>query len=184
MDNDDRTMNNISMKTFLCNKSDISYFYGNSKSKVEAINADMNKIKNDIDYSILIVLSDDMIPEVHEFDDIIYKEFVVRFPDFDGALFFSDGNVGERLNTLVVLGKKTYDYFGYIYHPSYISLWCDNEYTDVLKSMNKLPFINRVVIRHKWVGDHNPDELHRRNEKYYGKDEQNYKTRKANGFPK
>ena len=182
MDNDERTMNNHNIKSFLNSFPDVKYFYDNNKCKVQACNANIEKAFED--WQILVLVSDDMVPQIQGYDDIIYQEFISHFPDFNGALFFPDGRIDNGLNTISIMGRKLYDHFGYIYHPSYISLWCDNEYTDVLKSMNKLPFINKVIIKHKWVGENCPDELHRKNESYYSRDEQNYKTRKANGFPK
>lgn len=182
MDNDDATMNNHAMKIFLNKMKNTKYFYGNSKGKVEAINADINKAEQD--WQILFLISDDMEVQERGFDDIIYQNFQKYFPDYDGCLHFNDGNVGQRLNTLTIMGRKLYDYFGYIYHPSYMSLWCDNEYDEITKSMGKVAWIDKVIVRHKWVGDHAADALHHKNETYYGSDEQIYKNRKAKGFPK
>jgi len=183
LDNDDKTMNNQQMRRFLDMQKNLRYFFGNSKSKVEAINADMDKIKNEIDFSILMLVSDDMVPKVHGFDDIIHTNMIKHFPGFDGCLYFNDGNAGPALNTLSIMGKKLYDYFGYIYHPSYISLWCDNEYDLTTKAMGKSVYIDQVIIKHEWIGLHG-DDLHRKNETFYDRDHNNFLARQAKGFPK
>ena len=61
-----------------------------------------------------------------------------NYPDTDGVLWFNDGFQGNRLNTLCILGKKYYERFNYIYHPDYISLYCDEEQTNVARNMNKM----------------------------------------------
>ena len=62
------------------------------------------------------------------------------YPNTDGVLWFNDGNQGNRLNTLCILGKKYYERFNYIYHPDYTSLWADNEFMDVANLLNKQIF--------------------------------------------
>jgi len=84
----------------------------------------------------------------------------------------------------VCMGKKYYDRFGYIYHPSYISLWCDNEFTDVANMLKKQKYINECIIRHEHCiyMNHPRDALCNRNEGSYMVDQQNYFRRKAEGF--
>jgi hypothetical protein len=45
MDLDDPTMNNDRIRKFLGNQKNVSYFYGNSKSKIEAIKIIKNLFK-------------------------------------------------------------------------------------------------------------------------------------------
>jgi hypothetical protein len=183
LDNDDPTMNNIKIRNFLKAQKNTIFYFGNSKSKVEAINADMDKIKDVIDFSILLLISDDMVPKVRGYDHIIYSNMIQHFPNFDGVLYFNDGNAGPALNTLSIMGKKVYDHFGYIYHPSYISLWCDNEYDEVTKAMGKSVYVDQVIIKHEWIGLRG-DDLHRKNETFFERDHNNFLARKAKGFPK
>jgi hypothetical protein len=75
----------------------------------------------------------------------------------------------------------------YLYHPSYSSFFCDNEQTDVGLSLNKLVRIERSIAHHNhphWVGGMKVDETYRRNNPYWARDQRNYETRKANGFPR
>jgi hypothetical protein len=184
MDKSDPSMNNTRIKRFLESKSNTLYFYSNNRNKVQAINSEMNHIMNSIDFSILVLVSDDMIPQMPSYDDIIYQNFQKHFPDFDGCLHFNDGRVGDRLNTLVIMGRPLYNRFGYIYHPSYMSLWCDNEFHDVTYKMNKAKYIDKVVIKHEWTKYTGKDFIHVKSESFFKRDKKMYENRKAQGFPR
>ena len=103
-------------------------YYGNSKTKIEACNADMEKVE--YPWDIVVLVSDDMVPIVRGYDDVIRSHMIASFPDTNGILWFNDGHQGENLNTLSVMGRTMYQSFGYIYHPSYKSFYCDTEFTD------------------------------------------------------
>jgi hypothetical protein len=183
MDGDDPTMNNDRIRTFLSKQGNVSFFYGDSQSKIEAVNADLEHLGQ---FDVLLLASDDMIPVEPGYDDIIANGFVEHFPDYDGVLHFDDGRRGEQLNTLCVMGKKYFDRFGYIYHPAYTSVFCDNEFTDVSRNLGKAKYIPREIIRHGWVQYVGFDALAARNEnpEYYAKDGAVYAQRKEQGFPK
>ena len=67
-DEDDDTMNNDDIKNFIKTLNiDFKIFYGENKNKIEAINANLS----DEDYDVLILIADDMIPQVMEYDEII-----------------------------------------------------------------------------------------------------------------
>ena len=132
----DCTLENVKFKNckFLnCQFKNVEFFYGNSKSKIEAVNADMDKVG---DWDVLLLASDDMIPQVKNYDEIIIQKMNEFFPDTDGVLWFNDGN-RKDLNTLCILGKKYYNRLNYIYYPEYKSTWCDNEFTDVGNILKK-----------------------------------------------
>jgi len=143
VDNDDPAMNNPETREFLNQVKNATYNFGDSKTKIEAINSDIP----DTDWDILVLVSDDMIPEVEKFDNIIREKMIKHFPDTDGVLWFFDG-WRKDLNTLCILGRKYYDRFGYIYHPDYKSFWCDAEFTEVANKLGKQVFIDQVIIRH------------------------------------
>lgn len=181
-DKDDITMNNKAMHSWLEKQGEnVKWFYGNSNSKISAVNADLDR---GWDYDVLLLASDDMIPVKAGYDDIIMKDMAVCYPDFDGVLHYNDGKRGEALNTLCIMGKKYYDRFGYIYHPSYTSVFCDNEFTDVSRLLHKVTYIDNVIIRHYWI-EIGVDALYMRNESpdFYSKDGKNYQERKDKGFP-
>jgi hypothetical protein len=123
-----------------------------------------------------------MTPIVHGYDKIIVDKMNALYPDSFGALHFNDGRVGRQLLTLSIMGKKMYDYFGYIYHPSYISVYCDNEFHDSVYALGKCTYIDQVIIKHDWVNYTGRDNLHTRNESYYNQDSRTYERRKRMGF--
>jgi len=183
VDKDDSTMNNQNMISYLQSKPNLKFFFGESKTKIEAINADMDKVGY---YDILVVVSDDMIPQIQDFDDVIVRDMRKYFPNMDGALHYNDGCCGQdQCITLSIMGRKLYEYFGYIYHPTYKSFYCDNEFTDEVRRLNKVVYIPQVIIKHVWSGGPNSaDALYRRNSQIGAPDATTYATRKTRGFPK
>lgn len=143
IDHDDFEMNNEKMISHIKGLENLNYCIGNSKSKIEAINANIPSTE----WDILVLISDDMIPEVDGFDDIIRRDMINLYPDTDGVLWYFDG-WRRDLNTLCVLGRKYYDRFKYIYHPDYKSFWCDMEFTEVANILKKQTFIDQTIIRH------------------------------------
>ena len=180
-DTDDISMNNAGIRNWLKNQGEsVQAYWGNSKTKIQAINADLEHAK---DYDILLLASDDMIPQTQNYDDIIVQDMEKYYPDGDGVLHYNDDKQKERLNTLSIMGKKYFDRFGYIYNPEYLSVYCDNEFTDVSRLLEKTTYIDRVIIRHFWI-EIGVDALYQRNEnrELYAHDQKVYETRKANNF--
>lgn len=183
MDSDDSTMANLSIRNKfdeIRKKVKLFYFYGQNKSKIEAINADMDNIDG---WDILLLASDDMIPVVDGYDEIIRNDMNAHFSDLDGCLWYSDGGQ-NNICTLSIMGKKYYDRFGYIYNPEYKSLWSDNEYTDVTTQLNKFYKSDQVIIEHQHpvYQKTNYDALYVRNESYFNIDREVYDRRKAINF--
>lgn len=181
LNQDDELMNNDNMKKFMDNYSNLKYKFGDHRSKIEAINADMEGEE----FDILFLVSDDMQPVVPYFDNVIAKAMVERFPDLDGALHYDDDCCGkDRTITLSIMGKKLYDYFGYIYHPDYMSFHCDNEFTDEVRRMDKVIYFPKVIVKHDYKGWGGADETYNRNSRLGKPDEETYKRRKSAGFPR
>jgi hypothetical protein len=189
LDIDDTTMNNsetINRLTEYVKKypQRIIVKYGYSKNKIDAINRDVNEIKEKFDFDILVNFSDDMEFIQHSFDNIIRDKFYVHYQDTDGNIYFNDGFVGDRISTMSIIGRKYYDRFNYIYHPSYVSLWCDNEYTDVAKIHNKIMYFHENIYRHNHpanVGGFIDDQLVK-TESFAELDRKNYEQRLINNF--
>lgn len=186
-DADDESMQsediNESIIKYACQSLDrpnIHIHYGNNKSKIEAINADLDGI----DFDVLLLASDDMIPVVSGYDTIIKNDMWRYYPDMDGVLWYNDGFQKSNCNTLCILGKKYYDRFGYIYNPEYKSLWCDVEFTEVSKQLDKCTYFDNVIIQHQhpaW-GFGGNDSLYVSNETYDVYDYDVYQKRKSINF--
>lgn len=182
IDTDDTSMNNNEVFHLLETYDNVSYFVSNNKSKIQAINADMEEFD---DFDIVLLASDDMIPQIKGYDNIIRENMKKYYPDTDGILWFFDGNRRD-INTLCCLGKKYYDRFKYIYHPGYKSFYCDDEFTQVGNKLKKQTFIDQIIIKHEHPDipqfREKLDDIYIRNHKYYPHDSQLFAIRKKNNF--
>jgi len=184
LDTDDDSMNCQTVIEKLNSYKNMNYIFGSSNSKIEAVNRDLNTFGKEWD--ILVLLSDDMVPVKEGFDNIIREKYDEFFPDLDGVTWFSDGFQKNRINTLCILGKKYYERFNYIYHPSYKSLYCDNEFTIVANKLGKQKYFDMVIIEHRHfsIGNNREryDALYRRNDSLMSTDYVNYNKREKNNF--
>lgn len=144
-DLDDETMNNEKVKACFAAYDNVEVHYGNSRTKIQAINADMAGQ----DFDICLLASDDMIPQREGYDVEIIDQMRLNYPDLDGVIWFSDGYQKKKLNTLVILGKKYYDRFNYLYHPDYVSFYSDNEFMQVAFILGKQTYVDDVIIKHE-----------------------------------
>jgi hypothetical protein len=141
-DIDDSDMNNEEVTSKLKTYKNLKYYFGENKSKIEAINSNMEG-----DFDIVLLASDDMIPQMQGYDSVIRMNMEKYYPNTDGILWFFDG-YRKDLNTLCILGKKYYERFTYIYNPEYKSFWCDNEFMLVGNKLGKQKFIDVCIIKH------------------------------------
>jgi hypothetical protein len=154
---------------------------GHSKSKIHACNRDVEKAR---DWDIVLLVSDDMFIQVDEWDEILRYNMLKNYPDTDGCLWFNDSHQ-IRICTLTCMGKKYYERFNYLYHPSYKSLWCDNEFTEVAQKLGKMTYVNLKLVNHQhpcWGRKMQMDDLYRINEGFFKIDAENYNKRKAKNF--
>ena len=182
-DADDESMNNPAMiKKIKDIPNTELHFNPPIQTKISAVNSNLSGQE----FKILFLISDDMIPAKRDYDKIVIRDMEKHFGyDQFGALHYNDGRVGNALNTLSIMNKKMYDYFGYIYHPSYISLWCDNEYTDITRIMGTVKYIDEIIIVHKWIDViGGADKLLKRNDTFFNQDNINYNARRKQGFPR
>lgn len=180
VDADDRTMFSARDLKWPDTGEPIEIGIHHGRGKIKAIN---HGVPAD-GWDILLLASDDMMPQLHGYDNAIRLAFGSYFPDTDGALWIADGRQ-DRICTIVCVGRKYYERDEYLYHPSYKSLWCDNEWTEVAEARGKLVKLPSIIRNESpdWGGNQKNDELYRRNNRYYPVDERNYMRRKAAGFP-
>lgn len=181
IDEDDESMNNQDVINEITSYINTEVTIGNSFSKIDAINRDIDV---NSDWDIILLASDDMIPQVKGFDKVINTLMSTNYPDTDGILFFNDGFKGKELNTLCILGRKYYQRFNYIYYPEYKSTWCDNEFMKVGDILKKQTYFPMVIIKHEhpdWgYGKH--DIIHHKNHSDLSFDMNLFKDRELNNF--
>jgi len=174
-DEDDDTMNNDDIKNFIKTLNiDFKIFYGQSKNKIEAINANLT----DEDYDILILIADDMIPQVMEYDEIIRNIIETSENGTDTIIHFNTTRWANLLDVWCIMGKKYYDRFKYIYNPIYKSIFADNEYTEVAQILDRYIFSEIIAFNHNWDSDETTLKSWGHNQE----DENIYNSRKNENF--
>lgn len=157
-DNDDLSMKNLAVETF-CQERGIRYEFGASNTKIEAINATMRSAP--AEWDVLICVSDDMQPVVDQWDNLVAVEFHERDGfHLDRAIWFPDGNQ-LRLCTLSIMGRPVYDRLGWIYHPEFKSVYCDDHFHNLMTRWNKLKFVDLQVFKHLHKVENNDALMHR-----------------------
>lgn len=156
--------------------------YGRSSCKIEAVNRDVGSHQGHWD--ILLNISDDQRPIVSGYDSMIRR----AVPDhLDASLWYTDGQ--PRVNTQEIVGRVYYERFGYVYHPAFKSLWCDNLSTDLALFQGKCIRSSKQIVRHHhpaWGGPEafQSDDLYRRNDKFWNEDKATYERLVAAGLDK
>jgi len=159
-------------------------YYSDNTCKIEACNANMGEI--DFAWDIVMLISDDMVPQIEGYDGIVRRFMRTSFPDTDGILWFNDGYQADELNTLSILGRKMYERLGNIYEPVYKSLFCDTEFTDRCRGefKDKVLYSSTVIIRHEHpgAGFGSMDNLYLVNQAYFSRDMMTYISRKTYAY--
>lgn len=184
LDLDDETMNNDEVRERAKDYPKAKLNYTTTSGKVDAINKGLEFINPA--YDILILVADDLEFTMKGFDYEIEIDMMKHYPDLSGCIQYPDGiaHIGSRQITMPVCGRKLIDSWGYIYHPSYVSLFCDNEQLSVLKILKKVKYVSTQLMIHRhpvwklteW------DDLYKKNESFYKTDSDNYFKRVANNF--
>lgn len=179
-DTDDETMFNKEVNERINAYPNTTVLYGTSTSKVNAINRDMQLYT---DWDILINMSDDMEFIMPGFDTAILNDYA-KFPVGDVFLHYPDQAAGAALCTMSIMDKQYYDRDGYIYHPDYKSLFCDNEAQEVAKLRGRYIFIKRRLFNHNhpaW-GLAPMDALMVHTESFHLEDKATFERRKSINF--
>ena len=173
-----------------------TYIAGVSKSKVDAINRDMDYINSNYDWDILVNMSDDVVFTEKGFDNIIRDTFFLKSGimtnvynknmaniSTDLVLHFPDGNRSDLL-TVSIIGREYYNRDNYIYNPEYKSLFCDNEAMEVAKMRGCYKFVDKVIFNHLHPAYNKGifDAQYQHTESFSAEDHQTYLRRKQNGF--
>lgn len=158
---------------------DIITSVGVSKSKVDAINRPLP----DIEWSILVCMSDDQRFTVYGFDKMIREQFN---DGLDKFVHFYERYSGDRVSVLDIVGRDYYLRDKFIYNPEYTSLFCDEEKTCIARIRNRYKFVEQEIFFHDnaaitGMGEQD-DLLISQQSIGYSIDQQIFKTRKENNF--
>lgn len=185
LDLDDEILNDDSVIERIGGFSNTSIAWGMSESKVHAINRSFP----DYDFDVVICWSNDMFATFYGFDDIFRDSILSVFGNtgMEGLAHFPEPDSREFLNVLYIATRKYYERFGYIYHPSYKSLWCDNESLEVAKKLGKYHFFGTLgLYEHRNAAYHQygleRDALFDYQQSLWPIDELNFNERKKRNF--
>jgi hypothetical protein len=183
LDTDDEVLNNEEVINAINAYPNVQIEWGTSSSKIEAINRSMP----DYDWDVIVCWSNDMFATFYGLDDVFRASIISVSPDLDCLVHFPELDAKEALNVLYIATRKYYDRFGYIYHPSYKSLWCDNETMEVAKLLGKYHYFNVPSLYiHKNPAYHQyqmvRDELFNHQQSFWHEDESNFRQRQSINF--
>lgn len=184
LDEDDMTMNKQEVVDRIMEYKNIEIRWGLSDSKIHAVN---RHIPEEYDFDIIIVHSDDMVFTQYGFDTMIRVDMITHFPEMDGLLHYPDQDAGSALATMYIAGRKWWEYrHKKIYHPSYKSLFCDNEEMEVAIRMGKYKYCGYPINFHlnpAYENNKMPrDEMFNRQQDDWNEDEKNFFERKGQNF--
>ena len=179
LDADDETYGETSK---LISALDIScmFYAGGSRSKIHAINRDVDTFSKLEHWDILVNLSDDQTCIMPGWDAII-REAMPN--DLDASLWFYDG-AQPRINTMEIVGKNYYNRTGTIYNKEYKSFYCDEEATNVAQLLGKMIKSPTILFRHDHPACHHTtslrhDNLYERNQSHWDEDKVTFQRRKG-----
>jgi hypothetical protein len=174
IDEDDKTITGAVWDKF--RELDCVVTAGTHRTKIEAVNGGL---RDYYDWDVLLLASDDMFPVADNYAVRVCEAMRAHFPYLDGAIYFDDGYAGERCCTLPIMGRRLYQSFGSVYAPEYISLWSDQEQTELLRAMNRITYVPWKLIEHihPVTKKTNTDELYERNDAFWGTDKATYERR-------
>lgn len=162
-DIDDPDMANDRIIHFCNSYKYINLIFGNSHSKIHAINRDM---EHSGDWDILINMSDDMFFTTPRWGQYLIQCIQNRWGNsLDFFAHFNDGYAGEALATMSIIGLDYFKRDGYIYYPEYKSFSCDAEayYVAILRGCHHY-FPNPFFLHQHPANSKIPyDETYRKN---------------------
>jgi hypothetical protein len=145
LDEDDPSMNNGEVKEKLKEYPEVTVKWGWSKNKIDAINRNLDDLP---ECDIIIIQSDDIVWDVAGFDKEIREAFVKYFPDLSGTIHYPEFNAKNRTIIVSILGVNLFRRLGYLYHPSFISVYADNHFTEMTRAIGKYVFIDKRIFSH------------------------------------
>ena len=143
-DVDDSAYNNPAFIDRLKQYKNVSYYFGISYGKINAINRDLGFAPP---FDILVNMSDDMQFLLPGFDNIIRAD-MEALGGTDWFLHYPDSHAKERLATLSIIGKEYFDRDGFIYHPEFKNVYCDNYAQDLAQHRGRYHFFNKTIFDH------------------------------------
>lgn len=117
----------------------ITLLVSGSTTCVQALNCAAGYSTGDI----LIYVSEDFVFPLH-WD----REILAAVGNSDDFVLWVHDKIQNEIMTGCILSRKYYDYWGFVYHPAFVSMYADNFFTYLAKKRNKIIYANHLVIEH------------------------------------
>jgi len=150
------------------------------KSAIEAINygAEIANSKNRFPFDLLVVVSDDFDCTPHW--DTLLLEALKGKSDF--IVKTKDG-LQPTLITLPIMDRAYYNRFGYVYHPSYVHMFSDQEMTAVGEMTGKVIKLDLEFKHlHYTTGAMKKDAINKKNDATWRQGERLFNERLKTNF--
>lgn len=145
-----------------------------NNSAIQAINNAASICTGDL----IIVVSDDF--DTCAIWDTVLKDALKDKSDF---LVKTDDGIQPTLITLPIMDRKYYDRFGYVYHPDYLHMFCDQEMTAVGHMLGKvieLPILFKH--NHYMIGGMEKDAINVKNDATWNQGQRLFNHRLKTNF--
>jgi len=183
IDEDDTTMDKqvIAAASFICDK--ITWDIGQSRTKIEAINRGVHKAKTN--WQVLLNMSDDMLFQYPSWDKTMLKRINDEWQgSTDFFAHFDDGDTGQKIASMSIIGKKYYERTWRIYPREYHSLYADNHVKEEAILLGRYKYFEDVIFKHLHPANApvEQDLLYIRNELYSSIDKEIFNKNKLINF--
>lgn len=145
-----------------------------NRSAIDAINNAAKICRG----SILIVVSDDF--DCPKYWDALLRESLNGKSDF---IVKTQDGIQKTLITLPIMDRVYYERFGYVYHPDYKHMFCDQEMTAVGHLLGKVITLDLTFPHnHYTIGKSPKDDINRRNDMTWNQGSYVFAQRLRNNF--
>ena len=141
----DATMFNPEIISRLNTYKNLSYYFGESKSKIDAINQNLDKLPP---FDILVNFSDDQEFIKFGFDEIIREDFESRGGTYGWFIHYPDSHTGDKIPTMSIMDRDYFERSFRIYHPKFISVAADNYAMWEAQQAGRYVFIDKKIYDH------------------------------------
>ena len=141
---------------------------------VEAVNVAAKHSTGDL----IVVMSDDFGCPEH------WDKLLIERVKQDQQVLHVFDTIQRDIVTLPIMTRSYYNRFGYVYHPQYFSMFCDNDLTECAKRTGAYTDCRDLTFEHRhWVnGKAVKDKTYEREESGWAVGEKLFKRRKLINF--
>ena len=183
MDVDDPDMNNDLIRDTIVQmdeaypRAKVEYAYREHTGPIHALNAGLLGRE----FDMVMGITDGFMPCVANYDELIVKSMIASWPDMNGAIYFNDGECGERFALAPILGRRVIVEQGWFFDPYYIAGGADRALSAELRARDKLTYFSQIAFQHTDIY-HLKDKIFHRNKGQCKIDRARFRQRRRQGY--